>query len=308
MGLRTAPPVSAAPALPSLDAIINGESSNEPGNEATKAPEPEKEQGALERIEREQKHRRELFALQKQNKELLAKQRDPGNQASPVAESKNPIKDLAKARNLSQDDVVRMALEAMDDDQTLDEKKSELKNMTPQEIAKLVKAELDKEKQSEAQSASETKAIADFKVQISTKAKELADKFPMVDALGGQNAAFDLIDSQYRKDVEEYGADYAAENMLSIDEAIQKTNETLAINVKDALKSKHLRDFILKAIKDDGLANEKADQSNGKVQLEEKEESVTMTNKGYRPATEASGKPTFSSDAEELDFLINKLT
>lgn len=303
MGLRTAP-VSAP--LPSLDSIINGDT-NEPTTEAPKAPEPKEDQGALERIEREQKHRRELFALQKRNKELEAQSRNPGNQTSPV-ESKNPIKDLARARNLSQDDVVRMAMEAMDDDQTLDEKKNELKDMTPEAIAKLVKAELDKEKETSEKSASETKAITDFKAQISSKAKELSDKFPMVDALGGTDAAFTLIDQQYQKDVEAYGADYAAENMLSIDEAIQKTNETLAINVKDALKSKHLRDFILKSIKEDGYESEKTDQSDGSVQLKEKEDSVTMTNKGYRPATEASGKPQFGSDAEELDFLINKLT
>jgi len=306
MGLRTAAPVS-APALPSLDSIISGENANETGTQETKAPEPKEDQSALERIEREQKHRREMFALQKRNKELEAKSRDSSNTAS-VVESKNPIKDLAKARNLSQDDVIRMALEAMDDDQTVDEKKDELKAMTPAEIAKLVKAELDKEKETTEKSTKETQAITDFKAQISSKAKELAEKFPMVDALGGADSAYKLIDEQYTKDVEEYGADYAAENMLSIDEAIQKTNETLALNVKDALKSKHLRDFILKSIKEEGYENDKADQSDGKVQLEEKEESVTMTNKGYRPATEAGGKPQFKSDAEELDFLINKLT
>ena len=297
-----------APALPSLDSIIAGESTNEPVAQAeTKAPEPKEDQGALERIEREQKHRRELFALQKRNKELESKLGNSSDKTS-VVESKNPIKDLAKARNLSQDDVVRMALEAMDDDQTLDEKKEDLKAMSPQEIAKLVKAELDKEKETQEKSTKETQAVTDFKAQISTKAKELAEKYPMVDALGGSNAAFDLIDKQYQKDVEEYGADYAAENMLSIDEAIQKTNETLALNVKDALKSKHLRDFILKTIKEEGIEDKTIDQSNGKVQLKDEEESVTMTNKGYRPATEASGKPQFGSDAEELDFLINKLT
>ena len=230
MGLRSEAPVSAP--LPTLESLLEPREENATSEEA-KAPESKEDQGTLERIEREQKHRREMLAAQKRIKDLESKQRDPSDKTSGI-ESKNPIRDIAKAKNLSQDDVIRMALEAMDDDLTPEEKKNDLKKMDPTEIAKLVKEELDKERQTAETKTKQTEAITNFKTQISEKAKELAEQYPMVDALGGANNAFDMINSQYEADLKEFGDEYAQENMMKIEDAIKKTNEILANNVKDA--------------------------------------------------------------------------
>lgn len=300
MGLRAAVPVSAP--LPTIDAIIEGKTDVAPTIEETKAPEPKEDQGSLERIEREQKHRRELFAAQKRIKELEAKSGNPSNQTSGL-DSKNPIKDLAKSKGLSQDEVVRMALEAMDDDLSPQEKKDDLKGMTPEAIAAMVLEQIEAKNQKKEEAVKETQAVTDFKTKISNEA---AEKFPIVAALGGAGSAFDIINEQFKKDAEEFGLEYAQENMISIEHALKKTNEALAINIKDALKSKELRDFISNIIKEDGAKDKKAQQSNVPEQLEDEEESITMTNLSHRAATEAGGRPKFNSDQEELDFLINK--
>lgn len=303
MGLRSGTMETVAP-LPTLEALIEGKGT-ETAVEAPQVTETSKEDGSkLEQIERDQKHRRELFAREKRIKDLEAKLGDSGNKAG-ILEAKNPIKELAKQKGMNQDDLIKMALEAMDDDLTDTEKKADLKDMTPEAIAKLVREQLEAEKQKEANSQGEAKAVADFKVKIADKAKELAPTMPLVDALGGAESAFNMINEQFLKDVEEFGEEYASENMLSIDEAIKKTNDVLAKNVKDALQSKYLRDFILKTIKEDGLKEEKPNQSEEDNQLEDV--ATTLTNAGHRPTTEAGGKPKFSSDADELEHLINTL-
>lgn len=307
MSFTTEAPVSAP--LPTLESIIenNGKTNESTNTPETKAVESKEDQGALERIEREQRARREKFAYEKRIKELESKLGDTSNKAS-ILDEKNPIKALAKQKGLSQDEMVKMALEAMDDDLTEEEKAADLKSMTPSEIAKLVKAELEKERAAEEVAKKDSQAITDFKAKIKETAISSEDKYPLVASLGGDQSAFELINTQFNADEKEFGLEYAQENMLSIDEALKKTNETLASNIKDALKSKHLREFVQKIIMDDGLANKDPRQSKDTEQLEDEEESVTLTNSKYRAATEAAGKPKFRSDAEELDFLINNLT
>ncbi len=309
MGLRSAV-ATAVPSvpLPTLESLIEGKGSMaevEPSQEAVK---PEEKEEGLDRIEREQKFRREQFALQKRIKELEGKLGDTSNKTN-ILDEKNPIKALAKAKNLSQDDMIKMALEAMDDDQTDAEKKEDLSKMTPEAIAKLVREQIEKENSEKEtvknQTEAQSKAINDFKENIKVKAKELAESNPLVDALGGTDQVFNMINTKYNKDLEEYGEEYAAENLMTIEQAVKNTNEILAKNIKDALQSKHLRDFILKAIKDDGLKSESSEQSEELEQL--KDEAVTLTNKGHRAATEAGGKPNFGSDSDELEYLINKL-
>jgi len=303
MGIRAVnTPVESSP-LPTIEALIEGKGTEASAAPQEKATEPKEESSQLDRIEREQKHRRELFAQQKRIKELEQKLGDTSNKAS-ILDAKNPIKELSRQKGMTQDDVIKMALEAMDDDLTDGEKKAELKDMSPEAIAKLVREQMDAEKAKEAGAEASKKAVADFKVKISEQAKVLAEKHPLVDALKGSDAAFDLINAQFNADVEQYGEEYAQENMMSIDDAIKKTDETLAKNVKDALQSKYLRDFILKAIKEDGIKEKAPSQSNDEdEQLED--EAVTLTNNGHRAGTEPAGKPKFSSDQDELNYLIN---
>lgn len=307
MGLRAAMPETAP--LPTLESLIEGKGITpevQPSQE--EASKPEEKTDRLDQLEREQKFRREQFALQKRIKELEGKLGDTSNKTS-ILDAKNPIKELAKSKNLSQDDMIKMALEAMDDDQSDEDKKEDLAKMSPEAIAKLVREQIEKEnaekESTKAQQEAQSKAINDFKENIKAKSKEMAETNPLVDALGGTDHVFNMINTKFNKDVEEYGEEYAQENIMSVEEAIKSTNEVLAKNIKDALQSKYLRDFILKAIKDDGLKDEGSEQSEELEQL--KDEAVTLTNKGHRAATEASGKPNFGSDSDELDYLINKL-
>lgn len=311
MGLRSNT-VMTAPALPSIEAIINGQTeapqtsqeSATIGGEAPKAPaEPPKEEiSRLDQIERDQKYRRELFAREKRIKELEQKLGDTSNKTS-ILDSKNPIKDLAKAKGLSQDDVVKMALEAMDDDLTDEEKKSDLSAMSPEAIAKLVKEQLDAERKKEQEATQQQESIKNFKGEITTKAKELEAQHPLVSALGATEEVYGIISKQYSEDVEQYGEEYAQDNRLSIEDAIKKANDTLANNVKSALQSKYLRDFVMKVIKEDSSQAPET-QSEDDDQLEEKP--ATLNNSSYRAVTETAGKPKFRTDADELEFLINR--
>jgi hypothetical protein len=213
---------------------------------------------------------------------------------------------VAKAKNMSQDDIVRLALEAMDDDLTPAEKKDEFKNLSPQEIADLVKKQLREEQEKEKADLTakdlESKAISDFKENISKKAIELEADYPLVNSLGGTDSVYNMIEEQFLADSKEFGEEYAKENIMSTDDAIKKVNETLAISVKEALKSKHLKKFLLDNIKEDNV--EEGNQSEVDEQLEDRD--VTLNNKQFRSGTEPVVKPKFNSNQEELDYLINK--
>lgn len=291
--------------LPSIDSVMEGVVNGAGQSEAAKPAEVKQEtkEDNLDRIEREQRHRREQFKLQQRIKELEGKQGNPSDKASTIdLNAKNPFKEVVKAKNMTQDEIVRLALEAMDDDLSPEEKKEELKASTPEEIAKLVKKQLEEERVAEEKKNQESKAVTDFKASIASEANKLAEKYPLVDSLGGSEQAYMLIEQQFLADSKEFGEEYAQENMMKIEDAIQKTNETLAITVKQALKSKHLKDFLLKAIKEEG--GEAEEQSDGDNQLKENE--ITLNNKAFSSGTEPAVKPNFKSNAEELDFLINK--
>jgi hypothetical protein len=293
--------------LPTLDSLITG-ASNVPVEGKTEEPtksEQTKEEN-LDRIDREQRHRREMYKAQQRIKELESRNNsDKTGGIDP--DSKSPFKDLAKARGMSQDDVVRLALEAMDDDLTQEEKKEDMSKMTPAQIAELVKKQLKEEQEAsekeKAKTTAETQAIENFKKDIVGKADELAEKFPLVSSLGGVDSVYKLIEDKFNSDSKEYGEEYAQENMMKVEDAIKKTNETLALSVKDALKSKHLREFLIAAIRDE--SGELEDQSNGDEQLKENKE-VTLNNRDFSARTEPAVKPQFRSSDEELDFLINK--
>ena len=296
-------------ALPTLEALIENKSA--PVQEAPKeaiAEAPKNEEGAdrVAAIAREQEILRRERALQRREKELEAKQRDSSTKPD-FLNAKNPIKELAKAKNMTSDEVVKLALEAMDDDLSPSEKNQELASMTPEAIAKLVREQIEAENKSKEEQKTkletETKAVEGFKAKIVEHAKTSADKYPLVDALNGTDSAFNMINDKYLKDSEEFGEDYAIKNLMQIDEAVKKVNESLAIGVKNALKSKHLVDFIMKTVKEEGLDKKEASQSEDNAQL--KEESVTLSNSAHRARTEPAGKPKFRSNEEELDYLIN---
>jgi|ERR1017187_5218210 hypothetical protein len=308
MGLRQAAPQVAptTEALPSLDSIISGAENGAGQSETAKPAEVKQEvkEGAnLDRIEREQKHRREMFRNQERIKQLEKQLGDTSNKASGIdLDAKNPFKEVARVKNLTQDDIVKLALEAMDDKMSTSEKKEELKSSTPEEIAALVRKQLDEERLKETKTKAEQQAIDDYKKGIKEQILKEEEKYPLVESLGGTNQVYEAIELKFLEDSKEYGEEYARENMLSIEDAAKKVNENLANAVKTALKSKHLREFLLNAIKDD--AKEVGDQS--KEDNSSQEEEITINNKRFKADTESVHKPQFSSNQEELDYLINK--
>ena len=187
--------------LPSIDTLIGATTNEQDKPTATQgapATEPQKTDDSEARIKREQAHRREIYKAQQRIKELEGKQRDSSNQAGGIdINSKNPFKDMAKAKNMTQDDIVRLALEAMDDDKSDAEKKDDFSKMNPMQIAELVKKQLKEEQEKEFEEKSKTEANTKTYESIMTKVKETAasliDKYPLVDGLGGHQAAIEQI-------------------------------------------------------------------------------------------------------------------
>lgn len=71
---------------------------------------------------------------------------------------------------------------------------------------------------------------------------------------------------------------------MTVEQASKKVNEMLASSVKNALKSEHVKKFILSAIKEDGSKETKDNQSEDFFQLED--EPQTLTNSIHKRITD----------------------
>jgi len=173
-----------------------------------------------------------------------------------------------------------------------------MKTMTPDEIIAKAKEELrremQEERQREVEKSSEGQAVDSFKRKIEQFTTNQAETYPLVGALGGIDHVYSMIESDYEKNESEFGTEYAMENMLSIEAATKKVNQMLAQEVKNALKSNHMRKFILAAIKEDGGRNESSNQSDEFNQLEE---SIgTLTNSVHKRVTDPRDIRTMTDD------------
>jgi transcriptional regulator NrdR family protein len=256
--------------------------------ETTDLDEPKPvEQDPIESIEANAKAAREKWKLQKENKELKAElEKAKAEKSSGInVDSDNPLRDLGKLKGWSKDDIVNKALEAMEDDGlTPEEAKKEVKTMTQEEIIAKVKAELKAEAEEENKKNITTKTINEFKEKIKTYAKDNADKFPLIDGLGGSESVYQTIEQDYLQKEEEFGVEYAQKNMMTVEQAAKKVNDTLAQSVRNTLKSEHVRKFILAALKEEGTKETKGDQLEDFFQLED--EPSTLTNKSHRKITD----------------------
>lgn len=281
---------------PTFEEVLNGiEDEPAPTPEAPK-PQLPPEEDKLKQTEEKLEYHRKLRAAEKRIKELEERAKSASEKAESGIDlnSSNPFRELAKKKNLTQDDVVKMALEAMDDEET------EKKPMTPEEIIaeakrqileeqKKIKDETEQEAKAREAYEKNTKVIDDY-----LTANE--EKFPLVKGLGSIGAVYSLIEKDFKEKAEEFGDDYAKKNMLSIEDAAKKIHEGLANGVKDALKSNHVRNFVRSLLTDEKVKDKAPDPSDDEIQLDDYE--LPTLNNGQFKTTAPSKKFEPQNDDE----------
>jgi len=284
-------------AEPTLEDVINGLDEQT----TTEAPQskPQAEVDGISKAEEKLEYHRKMRAQEKRIKELeeRIKKASEATKQGVDLDSPNPIRDIIKAKKLSQDDIVRLAIEAMEDDGDQDAGKT-IKNMTPEEIIAEAKRQLKKELEEEQNQKAEKENIKksneeSFKV-IDQYVTENEAKFPLIKGLGGIDTVYAEIEKDYLDKVEEFGEEFAKKNVLTIEQASKKVNDALANSVKDALKSNHLRTCIKTLLKDEQGGDEDLLLSEEENQLEE---SPTLNNSDFKPT--AQTKRFDPSDEDE---------
>jgi hypothetical protein len=263
---------------------VDGEQDEEEDAEPAVETKPA-EKDPLESLEENQRAARDKWKIQKENRELKERLERLEKQVASPENKGNPLK--GKTR----DEIVDIAMQAMEEDgDSPEEAEAKIKSMTPAEIIKAAKDELRKEMLDEQtkkeESEKTTKAVDTFKTKIIDTVKSKESEFPTLLALGGVDAVYQMIEDDYSKNLEEFGSEYAAKNLMKIETAAKKVNDTLASEVKKALQSKHMRKFILDLAKEGGIENERSNnQSQEEFQLEENDPS-TLTNNVHRRVTD----------------------
>lgn len=255
------------------------------------------EQDPIEGIEANAKAAREKWKLQKENKELKAEMEKlkAEKKTGFNVDSDNPLREIGKLKGWTKDDIVNKALEAMEDDGLSPEAaEKKVSNLSEEEIIEKVTKRLKAEQEEENRKKETTSTISTFKEKIKTYAKENAEKFPLIDGLGGSDSVYQTIEQDYLAKEEEFGVEYAQKNMMSVEQAAKKVNDTLAQSVKNTLKSEHVRKFILAALKDEGVKGTKGNQLEDFFQLEE--EPQTLTNNSHRKITDPKDSRELTDD------------
>lgn len=262
----------------------DGEGDTQDPPKQTEPPKPT-EKDPLEGLEENQRQARERWRLQKELKEVKEQLAELKKSAPTDQDKGNPLK--GKTR----EEIVDIAMAAMEEDgDTPEEAEKKVKAMTPEQIIAKAKEELRKEMQLESAKTEDEKkvqqAINTFKQNINTFVKEKAEAYPVIEALGGADAVYEMIEADFVKKEEEFGTEYATRNMLKMEDAVKKVNETLASEVRKALKSPHMRKFVLGLAKDGGIEDKDShNQSEDFSQLED-QGSTTLTNSVHRRVTD----------------------
>lgn len=238
------------------------------------------ERDPLEGLEEKQREARDKWKLQKTIKDLkdeVERLKKPTGEP----EQKNPFK------GLKPDDIVSQALAAMEDDgMSAQEAKKAVSNMTPEEIIAKAKEELKKDMDQAAEQQKAEQAINSFKDKIKEFSKEKAEQYPLIDGLGVQEMVYGIIEKDFLANQEEFGVEYAQKNIMGIEQAAKKANEKLASDLRNALKSPHMRKFVLSLAKEgEGQNNGSNNQSQDFSQLED-EGVTTLTNSVHRRVTD----------------------
>lgn len=260
-------------------------------------PEPEND-NEIETVEANARAAREKWKMQKENKDLKARLAELEGKAQKgnIVDSDNPLRDIRQLKGWSKEDIVAKALEAMEDDGLSSEEAEEkVEKMSYEEIVKKVKEDLAKESEEKSQKATVEKAINDFKAKITQYTKDNAEKFPLIDGLGGANSVYSTIEQDYAAKEKEFGVEYAQKNMMTVEAAAKQVNEKLASSVKNALQSKYVRSFILSIIKDDNTKEGKDTQLEDFFQLEDGQPR-TLTNSVHKKVTDPKDSKELTDD------------
>jgi hypothetical protein len=314
MGLRTAAPVQTTQASNQADqgdfdsafSSLLSEDDGAPGTppatpgaeneeEVIKAPEHDSE---IETVEANAKAAREKWKMQKENKDLKARLAELEGKAKKgnIVDSDNPLRDIRQLKGWTKEDIVSKALEAMEDDGLSSaEAEKKVDAMSYEEIVAKVKADLEKDAEEKNKVSKTEETIKNFKSKIVQYAKDNAEKFPLIDGLGGSEGVYSTIEQDYIKKEEEMGTEYAQKNMMTVEQASKIVNEKLASSVKNALQSKYVRSFILNAIKEDGGKGGKETQLEDFLQLED-EEPRTLTNSVHKKVTDPKDSKELTDD------------
>lgn len=285
---------------PTLDDVIKGLDDETPTEAAPEAPKSEPQSEGLSKTEEKLESLRKLRAAEKRIKELEERVKKASEATKPTIDldSSNPIREIVKAKKLTQDDVVRLAMEAMDENG--EDGATKIKTMTPEEIIAEAKAQLKKELEEEKNKAQEeeinNKRSQETEKIVNEFLTKNEEKYPCIKALAGEKHVYGEIERDYLQKVEEFGEDYAKKNILTLDEASKKINDALANQIKTALQSNHLRKLVATMLKDGQGGDDSQDQSDDEFQLEEE---ITLNNSQFKAS---SNNRTFDPSDEEENF------
>jgi len=251
-------------------------------------------------LEEKQAEARAKWKYEKRIKELEQQLASKEKTIDPNTD--NPLRELKKIKGWSHDEIVDKALEVLEDEgMSKEEAKKEVKEMSYEEIVAKVKEELKNETEKQTLEIQEKqrieKAVTEFKGNIKKFSEENAEKYPLVGALGVTDNVYSIIEQDYLSKVEEFGEDFALKNMMKIDDAVKKVNERLASEIKSALKSDHVRNFLSLAIKEASGATKS--QSEDEFQLED--EFATLTNDSYKKVTDPKDVREMSNEEALAD-------
>lgn len=251
-------------------------------------------------LEEKQAEARAKWKYEKRIKELEQQLASKEKAIDPNTD--NPLRELKKIKGWSHDEIVDKALEVLEDEgMSKEEAKKEVKEMSYEEIVAKVKEELKNETEKQTLEIQEKqrieKAVTEFKGNIKKFSEENAEKYPLVGALGVTDNVYSMIEQDYLSKVEEFGEDFALKNMMKIDDAVKKVNERLASEIKSALKSDHVRNFLSLAIKEASGATKS--QSEDEFQLED--EFATLTNDSYKKVTDPKDVREMSNEEALAD-------
>lgn len=90
----------------------------------------------------------------------------------------------------------------------------------------------------------ETEATKEFKTKVSAYLETNNENFPLSSSLAQADAVYEVITQQFQKDIEEFGQEYASDNMLTTEEAAKKVEQHLASEVGKMLQSNSMRKYL----------------------------------------------------------------
>lgn len=121
----------------------------------------------------------------------------------------------------------------------------EAKPLTQADIDRLVEEKLSAKLQEVESKKLETTTVENFKKSIKESVSANAEKFPLLDATGNTDLVYQVIEQDYARNVEEYGEDWANENILDIEKAAEMVQNNLDKEFKALLGSDHVKKLVL---------------------------------------------------------------